>query len=81
MMASPSATAAYLMKCEEWDDSAEAYLRLAVECGEGRGTGAVPSAWPSTNFELLWVSLHPSLHGIMALKVYRFSRPCLNLTF
>jgi hypothetical protein len=55
MMASPAATASYLMRSAKWDDTAEAYLRLVVECGEGRGTGAVPSAWPSTNFEILWV--------------------------
>ncbi|PSN61437.1 hypothetical protein BS50DRAFT_578453 [Corynespora cassiicola Philippines] len=55
MMASPAATASYLMKSNEWDDSAEAYLRLVVERGDGQGSGAVPSAYPSTNFEMLWV--------------------------
>ena len=57
MMASPAATAAYLMKSPEWDDSAEAYLRLVIHCGDGHSSGAVPSAWPSTNFEMLWVSM------------------------
>jgi hypothetical protein len=56
MMASPAATASYLMKTKEWDEAAEAYLRLAVQCGEGQGSGCVPSAYPSTNFEVLWVS-------------------------
>ncbi len=55
MMASPSATASYLIRCPEWDDEAEAYLRLVVSNGEGRGSGGVPSAYPSTNFELTWV--------------------------
>ncbi|KAF2744065.1 hypothetical protein M011DRAFT_461105 [Sporormia fimetaria CBS 119925] len=55
IMASPSATASYLMKAPEWDDEAEAYLRMVVECGDGMGSGAVPSAYPSTNFETLWV--------------------------
>lgn len=55
MMASPSATAAYLMRCNEWDDSAEAYLRLTLSNGAGQGSGGVPSAFPSTNFELIWV--------------------------
>ena len=55
MMASPAATASYLMKTPEWDDEAEAYLRLAIECGDGKGKGGVPSAWPSTNFEIIWV--------------------------
>ena len=55
MMASPSATASYLIRCSEWDDEAEAYLRLVISNGEGRGSGGVPSAYPSTIFELIWV--------------------------
>jgi len=55
MMASPSATASYLMQCTNWDDEAEAYLRLVVSNGEGKGSGGVPSAYPSTNFEVTWV--------------------------
>ncbi|KAL8825031.1 MAG: hypothetical protein Q9191_004664 [Dirinaria sp. TL-2023a] len=54
MMASPSATASYLIRCREWDDEAEAYLRLVVSNGQGKGSGGVPSAYPSTNFELAW---------------------------
>jgi len=57
MMASSAATASYLIKTPEWDDEAEAYLRLVIECGDGKGGGGVPSAWPSTNFKILWVSL------------------------
>ena len=55
MMASPSATAAYLMRSTIWDDSAEAYLYLSVSHGAGHGSGRVPSAFPSSNFELIWV--------------------------
>ena len=55
MMASPSATASYLIRTSRWDDEAEAYLRLVISNGEGKGSGGVPSAYPSTNFELTWV--------------------------
>jgi hypothetical protein len=55
MMASPSSTAAYLMHVSEWDREAEEYLRVVVSQGEGRGSGGVPSAFPSTLFELTWV--------------------------
>jgi hypothetical protein len=55
MMASPAATASYLMKAKNWDDAAEAYLRLVYQCAEGHGAGFIPSACPSTNFEVLWV--------------------------
>ena len=55
VMGSPSATAAYLMRCKEWDASAEAYLRLTLSNGAGNGSGEVPSAYPSTNYELIWV--------------------------
>ncbi|KAL8823523.1 MAG: hypothetical protein Q9191_005776 [Dirinaria sp. TL-2023a] len=56
LMGSPSATAAFLMRCKEWDGSAEAYLRLTLSNGAGNGSGEVPSAYPSTNFELIWVA-------------------------
>lgn len=56
MMASPAATASYLIRSIEWNDEAEAYLRLVLSNGEGKGSGGVPSAYPTTNFELLWVS-------------------------
>lgn len=53
MMASPAATASYLIKTPEWDEEAEAYLRMVIERGHGKGSGGVPSAWLSTNFEML----------------------------
>ena len=56
MMASPAATASYLMRCRCWDDEAEAYIRLVISNGEGKASGGVPSAYPSTFFELTWVS-------------------------
>ncbi|PLN83655.1 Ent-kaurene synthase, partial [Aspergillus taichungensis] len=55
MMASPSSTAAYLIHASQWNDEAEAFIRSAVELGEGKGSGAVPSAFPITIFELTWV--------------------------
>lgn len=55
VMASPAETASYLMNASTWDDEAEAYLRMVLECGSGKGSGGVPSAWPSSNFEILWV--------------------------
>jgi len=56
MMASPSATASCLMRCSAWDDEAEAYLGLVLRNGHGKSMGGVPSLFPSTNFESLWVS-------------------------
>ncbi|PYH87533.1 terpene synthase family protein [Aspergillus ellipticus CBS 707.79] len=56
MLASPSSTAAYLISASQWDEAAEAYLRAAVEHGAGQGSGAVPSAFPTTIFEVVWVT-------------------------
>ncbi|KAF1998137.1 hypothetical protein P154DRAFT_578188 [Amniculicola lignicola CBS 123094] len=55
MMASPSATASYMMKTSDWDEQAENYLQIVVKYGMGKGNGSVPSAYPTTNFEILWV--------------------------
>ena len=54
MMASPASTAAYLMNVSEWDPEAELYLRHVISAGPGRGSGGVPSAFPSTYFEYCW---------------------------
>lgn len=59
MMASPSSTAAYLMHSSSWDDDAEQYLHQVVAAGAGKGTGGVPSAYPSTHFEYTWVRVTP----------------------
>lgn len=56
LMGSPSATAAYLMRAKSWDNEAEAYLQSVVRYGCGQGNGGVPSAFPSTYFEFIWVS-------------------------
>ena len=53
MMASPASTAAYLMHCSTWDDDAEAYLRSVIASKDE--AGGVPSAYPSTIFEMTWV--------------------------
>lgn len=60
MLGSPSATAAYLMRCSTWDDDAEDYLRQVIEQGAGCSSGGVPSAYPSNIFELTWVSFATS---------------------
>lgn len=57
MMASPSATSAYLMFSKTWDDEAEAYLRHVVTVKSDTSTcsgSGVPSAFPSTYFEFAW---------------------------
>lgn len=54
MMASQSATAAYLVGLSDWDDEAEAYLGFVVRHGKGR----VPSAFPTGVFEYSWVTLY-----------------------
>jgi hypothetical protein len=54
MMASPSATAAYLME-GSWDEVAESYLKDVFQHGAGKGTGGFPSAFPSEVFEISWV--------------------------
>ncbi|KAK9775111.1 putative Terpene synthase family protein [Seiridium cardinale] len=53
IMASPSATSAYLMNSSHWDDEAESYLRYVV--GRRGRSGGVPSAFPSTYFEYTWM--------------------------
>ena len=55
MFASPSSTAAYLMRTSHWDDEAERYLRWAIDTGSGKGDGSVPNVFPTTNFEMAWV--------------------------
>jgi hypothetical protein len=57
MLASPSATAAYLMNATEWDNGAEAYLSMIFHRHSELGhKGGFPSAYPSTIFETSWVS-------------------------
>ncbi|KAI1751254.1 Copalyl diphosphate synthase [Xylaria castorea] len=55
MLGSPSSTAAYMMHASEWDDESEEYLRHVIKYAAGRGSGAVPSAFPSTHFEITWM--------------------------
>ncbi|PHH74104.1 hypothetical protein CDD82_5104 [Ophiocordyceps australis] len=57
IMASPSATAAYLMQASTWDPEAEAYLRHVVANCQGMGSGSVPSVFPATLFELSWCKM------------------------
>ncbi|KAK1566052.1 terpenoid cyclases/protein prenyltransferase alpha-alpha toroid [Colletotrichum navitas] len=55
MMASPSATAVYLMHASVWDDEAEGFLRHVLEAGAGHGDGGVPGTFPTSYFEYSWV--------------------------
>ncbi|KAJ2985001.1 hypothetical protein NUW58_g5768 [Xylaria curta] len=55
MLGSPSSTAAYMLHSSEWDDEAEEYLRHVIKHAAGCDSGAVPSAFPSTHFELTWM--------------------------
>lgn len=52
MMASPAATAAYLMGCTSWDGEAEAYLHHIMSIGDSKSAGGVPSKFPTTVFEV-----------------------------
>lgn len=56
MLASPSSTAAYLMNVTQWDYDAEEYLRGAVQTCQREKLGGVPSAFPTSIFEMAWVS-------------------------
>ncbi|KAI1359805.1 Copalyl diphosphate synthase [Xylaria arbuscula] len=55
MLGSPSSTAAYMMHSSEWDDESEEFIRHVIKYAAGRGSGAVPSAFPSTHFEITWI--------------------------
>lgn len=58
MMGSPSSTAAYLIYASRWDDRAELYLRAVLarpRHGNGGDARSVPSAWPTSVFEISWV--------------------------
>ncbi|KAI9697360.1 MAG: hypothetical protein M1820_007866 [Bogoriella megaspora] len=56
MMASPSSTAAFLIYGSKWNDEAESYLRDVIHHGPGHGSGSCPSAFPSTIFEVSWMT-------------------------
>ncbi|KAK2874910.1 hypothetical protein FQN49_001949 [Arthroderma sp. PD_2] len=64
ILASPSATAAYLMYNPVWDEEAEAYLHCAISNGAGLGSGLVAAGYPTTVFEWAWVTTNLIRHGI-----------------
>ncbi|PIG82153.1 terpene synthase family protein [Aspergillus arachidicola] len=64
MLASPSATAAYLMYNPMWDDEAEEYIQRAISNGAGHGSGLVAAGYPTTVFEWAWVTTSLIRHGI-----------------
>ncbi|KAJ5370472.1 Phyllocladan-16-alpha-ol synthase [Penicillium cataractarum] len=53
-MASPSSTAAVLMHASVWDEECEEYIRHVIQHASGKDSGGVPSAFPSTIFEITW---------------------------
>ncbi|KAJ5880891.1 Phyllocladan-16-alpha-ol synthase [Penicillium subrubescens] len=53
-MASPSSTAAVMMHATVWDDECEEYIRHVIQHASGKNSGGVPSAFPSTIFEITW---------------------------
>ncbi|KAI1128184.1 Copalyl diphosphate synthase [Nemania abortiva] len=55
MLGSPSSTAAYMMYSSQWDDESEDYIRHVIKYAAGRNSGGVPSAFPSTHFEITWM--------------------------
>ncbi|KAK5116144.1 hypothetical protein LTR62_008470 [Meristemomyces frigidus] len=61
-MASPSSTAAYMLNASQWSEDCEEYIRQVLGNGAGQGNGGIPSAFPSTIFELTW-SLSTLLEG------------------
>lgn len=79
-MASPSSTAAVLMYASEWDQECEEYIRHAIQYASGKGSGGVPSAFPSPIFEIGWTlstllkagfDLHPdSLKSVHSARKY-----------
>ncbi|KAL4876598.1 hypothetical protein BJY04DRAFT_222930 [Aspergillus karnatakaensis] len=78
IMASPSATAAYLIYATVWDLDSEAYLRHVLAYGIGCGSGGVPSAFPATIFESTWV-LSTLLSGGMGMEDFRAARTSVIL--
>ncbi|OGM51152.1 terpene synthase family protein [Aspergillus bombycis] len=64
MLASPSATAAYLMHNSVWDGEAEEYINCAISNGAGHGSGLVAAGFPTTVFEWAWVTTNLMRHGI-----------------
>ena len=56
MMASPAATAAFLIHSFAWNLEAEVYLKRVVERSGGKERGGVPSVFPSPVFESTRVS-------------------------
>ena len=69
MMCSPSSTAAYLIYSPTWDDDAEAFLRRAVNHGNGKGAGAVPDVFPTSVYEIVWVRSEASCYPLSILNL------------
>ncbi|KAL6720895.1 hypothetical protein ACLMJK_002820 [Lecanora helva] len=61
---SPAATAAYLINTSTWDERAESYLKTVFS--DYGSSGGVPSAYPTSLFEILW-ALSSLLPRVVAL--------------
>ena len=81
MMGSPSSTAAYLMNRSDWDSEAEMYLRDVIANSGGRGTGGVPSVYPSNIFEITWVRLVLRSRETLIHVENRLHRRCCLVAF
>lgn len=79
LMASPSSTAAYLMSSSPWDDESEAYLHDVVRLGAGQNSGGIPSAFPSTYFEVTWVCVLAILESSITDCLARYLRHCSRM--
>jgi hypothetical protein len=64
MGSSPSSTAAYLISTSEWDGESEKYLRTVLSSRPPGEIGGVPGMYPTTGFEVLWVSMPPCIRLI-----------------
>lgn len=55
-----ASTAAFLMNAYAWDEQVEMYLRKVILESSGNGSRGVPSAFPTSTFEIASVSLTAS---------------------
>ena len=80
IMGSPAATASYLIRQkDDWDEEAEAYLRLVLSNGGGKGCGSVLSAFPSTVFERVWARAYSPIQIMLSFADLLIRvKGCLN---
>ncbi|KAI9666051.1 MAG: hypothetical protein M1821_003986 [Bathelium mastoideum] len=69
ILGSPAATAAYLLNASEWDEKAERYLKKVVDVSNS--SGAVPSAFPTSIFEISWALSTLLMHSSESMALNR----------